>query len=153
MQVWKIEWLLIKNVSNGNVTIKAMTFEMKKKFDKYWGEYIKTLTLKQGTSIISFASGHSSAREWLIMNISLCFLYYFIVFTLTLFYLLLLTFFYENNVGVYIINMIMKICQMWVNLNWTFIWKSKNFLLNIIQIWIFCNIGRRIKLGLQNLHG
>ena len=55
-------------MSNGNVTIKAMTFEMKKKFDKYWGEYIKTLTLKQGTSIISFASGHSSDMQHQIIN-------------------------------------------------------------------------------------
>ena len=43
----------------------------------------------------------------------------------------------------------MKVCQVWINLIWTHIWKSKICLLNTIQIWIFCNIGRIIDLAFR----
>nr|KYP59783.1 Putative AC transposase [Cajanus cajan] len=39
IQVWKIECLLIKNVSNENGMIRVMASEMRGKFGKYWSEY------------------------------------------------------------------------------------------------------------------
>ena len=44
MQVWKIECLLLQNLSDENELIRTMTIDMKKKFDKYWSDYRNVLS-------------------------------------------------------------------------------------------------------------
>uniref|UniRef100_A0A0R0IF82 hAT-like transposase RNase-H fold domain-containing protein n=1 Tax=Glycine max TaxID=3847 RepID=A0A0R0IF82_SOYBN len=44
MQVWKIECLLLQNLSNEDELIRTITIDMKTKFDKYWSDYSNVLS-------------------------------------------------------------------------------------------------------------
>ena len=44
MQVWKIECLLLQNLSNKDELIRTMAIDMKTKFDKYWSDYSNVLS-------------------------------------------------------------------------------------------------------------
>ena len=44
MQVWKIECLLLQNLSNKDELIRTMEIDMKTKFDKYWSDYSNVLS-------------------------------------------------------------------------------------------------------------
>jgi len=44
MQVWKIECLLLQNLSNEDELIRTMAIDMKTKFDKYWSDYNNVLS-------------------------------------------------------------------------------------------------------------
>ncbi|RZC03446.1 Zinc finger BED domain-containing protein RICESLEEPER 2 [Glycine soja] len=44
MQVWKIERLLLQNLSNEDELIRIMAIDMKTKFDKYWSDYINVFS-------------------------------------------------------------------------------------------------------------
>uniref|UniRef100_A0A0R0KPL8 HAT C-terminal dimerisation domain-containing protein n=1 Tax=Glycine max TaxID=3847 RepID=A0A0R0KPL8_SOYBN len=46
MQVWKIECLLLQNLSNEDELIRTMTIHMKTKFDKYWRDYSNVLSFR-----------------------------------------------------------------------------------------------------------
>ena len=42
--MWKIECLLLQNLSNKDELIRTMAIDMKTKFDKYWSDYNNVLS-------------------------------------------------------------------------------------------------------------